>query len=310
VPRVLLRPDKKVTPTDAQQQRVVRQLDEARFGRGHLLLPVDDVLPSGQNPRTAFDQQALNDLAESIKRWDQLQPIIVRRVGDQYRIVAGERRWRATRLAGRDRIWAVERNVTDADAFKLALIENLHRVDLSRSERVAALDQLSEYVDEAGLRATARELHVTHGWLCSQLKLRKDPVIFPALEAGQLSFAQAAELRLAPAHARRSLLDRTLRDRPTSLAVRGWVNEVKQNERGVRAKVDATLAAGMLTRTERARQLEVVLGDLLTVESVQDAHERHVVEEIASVCRRLLETPTLGAHQVSRTRRQAEATAR
>jgi ParB family transcriptional regulator, chromosome partitioning protein len=112
MPSLLVRPESKVTQSDQQHERVVRQLDEARFGRGHLLIPVDQVFPSGRNPRTAFDQHALNELAESIKRWDQLQPIIVRRATGGYEIVAGERRWRATKLAGKERVWAVERNVS------------------------------------------------------------------------------------------------------------------------------------------------------------------------------------------------------
>jgi ParB-like nuclease domain len=288
MPKVLLRPTTKVGQSDRQRERVVRQLDEARFGRGHLFIPVDEVHPSGNNPRTDFDQQALNELAESIKQWDQLQPIIVRRTDSGYKIVAGERRWRATKLAGNERIWAVERNVSDADAFKLALIENLHRVDLSHSERVAALDQLNEYVDDAGLRATARELHVTHGWLCSQLKMRKDPVIFPALEAGHLSFAQASGLRLAPAHARRNLLDRALRDRPRAALMRTWVNEVKQRERAAHAVIGRQLAV-TVDGTPQTLNLEELVTRFRALETLTSDAQRHAVRAIATECQRLLE---------------------
>jgi hypothetical protein len=295
MPKMLLRPSSKVGRSDEQRERVVRQLDEARFGRGNLLLPVDEVIPSENNPRTAFDQHALNELAESIKRWDQLQPIIVRRMESGYQIVAGERRWRATKLAGKERIWAVERNVSDADAFKLALIENLHRVDLSHSERVAALDQLDEYVGETGLRATARELHVTHGWLCSQLKLRKDPVIFPALEAGHLSFAQASELRLAPAHARRNLLDRALRDRPSAMVMRSWVNEVKHRQRAAHAVIGRQLAVGVGASTQPL-DFEHFLRCLQAVDSLTGEEQRRVVRAIAGECERLLGDP--GANSI------------
>ncbi len=291
--KVLLRPSQQVGRTDAQRERVFRQLDEARFGRGHLLLPVDQVVSGGRNPRTIFDQQALNDLADSIKQWDQLQPIIVRRVDEQYEIVAGERRWQATKLAGKERIWAVERNVSDTDAFKLALVENLHRVDLSQPERVAALDQLGEFVSEAGLRATARELKVTHGWLCSQLKLRKDPVLFPALEAGQLSFAQAAEMRLAPAHVRRSLLDRAIRERPSSAIVREWVNQVKQSERGARSTIGVALATSDAS-AQRTRCLELALHQLQALETLESATDRQLLQAIAEACGRLL-TPKSNA---------------
>jgi ParB family transcriptional regulator, chromosome partitioning protein len=68
----------------------------------------------------------------------------VRRVGDRYELIAGERRWRAVERAGLETIWAVERDATDVESFKLALVENLHREELSHAETVAALDQLAE----------------------------------------------------------------------------------------------------------------------------------------------------------------------
>jgi hypothetical protein len=81
------------------------------------------------------------------------------------------------------------------------------------------------------------------GWLSTQLSLRQDPVIFPALEAGQVSFAHAAELRRAPAHARRDLLDRTIRGRVPFSTIRIWVEETRHMEREARASVNASLAA-------------------------------------------------------------------
>ena len=84
------------TPMQAQErERVQRQMDEAQFGRGHLFLKVDDVRPNPRNPRKNFDQSALNALADSIKQDGQLQPVVVRRSGDEYELIAGERRWRA-----------------------------------------------------------------------------------------------------------------------------------------------------------------------------------------------------------------------
>jgi ParB family transcriptional regulator, chromosome partitioning protein len=181
----------------AEQQRVGQQSDQGKDG-APLLIRVDQIDPNPRNPRRVFNEDALNELAESIKQWNQLQPIVVRRVDDRYELICGERRWRAHQRAGLPTIWAVEREASDADAYALALVENIQRVDLSHAEKVAALDQLGELAQGGGLRRTARSLHMSPAWLSVQLSLRKDPVIYPALETGRVSFGQAAALLRAP----------------------------------------------------------------------------------------------------------------
>jgi ParB family chromosome partitioning protein len=210
---------------------VREQLDEARYGPP-LLIQVDQIDPNPRNPRRVFDEQALNELAESIKQWKQLQPIVVRRVGERFELICGERRWRAHQRAGLAKIWAVEREASDTDAYALALVENIQRVDLSHTEKVAALDQLGELAQEGGLRRTARRLHMSPGWLSVQLSLRRDPVIYPALETGRLTFGQAAVLLRAPADARRSLLDQTLRKRAGIAEIQKWVRDIRRRQQG------------------------------------------------------------------------------
>jgi hypothetical protein len=119
----------------------------------------------------------------------------------------------------------------DTDAYALALVENIQRVDLSHMEKVATLDQLGELAQEGGLRRTARRLHMSPGWLSVQLSLRKDPVIYPALETGRVSFGQAAALLRAPTHARQSLLEQTLRKRAGIGDIQAWVREVRRQDR-------------------------------------------------------------------------------
>lgn len=298
MPSTLLRPGRKVARFDEERQRVAQQLDEARYGRGHLFLPVGQVAPNPRNPRKSFDQNAINALAQSIREWDQLQPIIVRRVGEPaspedvaYEIVAGERRWRAVKAANRERIWAVEKAVSDSDAFKIALIENLQRVDLSHQEKVAALDQLAEFVEAVGLRPTARELKVSASWLCEQIKLREDPVIFPALEAGHVNFAQAAELRRAPARTRRTLLDRALRDRPAALTIRQWVQDVRRQDQGARATVDATLATasgGVRPADAGVDRIARLREELRGLVGPFSEREQESMRELAVLCQALL----------------------
>jgi ParB/RepB/Spo0J family partition protein len=196
---------------------------------GARLIPIDAIRPNRLSPRQLIDERALDDLARSIRRWGQLQPIVVRRVEAGYELICGERRWRAHARAGIAAIWAIERGASDQDALLLALVENFHRADLSHAEKVAALDQLAETVNARGLRRTANELRLDPSWLSRKLAVRRDPIIFPALDAGRLSFGQAAELLRAPASARQMLLDRVLRLQPpvATAAIRAWVEDVR-----------------------------------------------------------------------------------
>ena len=98
-------------------------------------LAVESLRPGKYQPRTRMDEPSLNDLAESIRARGVIQPIVVRPVGDsQYEILAGERRWRAARIAGLERIAAVVREVPDEAALGIGLIENIQREDLNPIE--------------------------------------------------------------------------------------------------------------------------------------------------------------------------------
>src|SRR4051794_38125724 len=82
-----------------------------------LRLRLDEIRPDPRTPRRTFDEDALDQLADSIKCWGQLQPVVVRRMGDFYQLICGERRWRAHQRCGLDCIWAIERDATDQGAL-------------------------------------------------------------------------------------------------------------------------------------------------------------------------------------------------
>jgi ParB family chromosome partitioning protein len=106
-------------------------------------LPVDLIRPGQYQPRKDMHPEALEELAESIKAQGVMQPIVVRSVGmQQYEIIAGERRWRATQLAGLDKIPVVIKDVPDEAAIAMALIENIQREDLNPMEEAMALHRL------------------------------------------------------------------------------------------------------------------------------------------------------------------------
>lgn len=103
---------------------------------------LDEIEPNPNQPRKTFDTNTLNELAASIKSSGVIQPVIVRRQGTGYQLVAGERRWRAARQAGLARVPAIVRDVTDAESLELALVENLLREDLNPMEEAEAYEKL------------------------------------------------------------------------------------------------------------------------------------------------------------------------
>lgn len=107
-------------------------------------IKLTDIEPNDKQPRKEFDDIALTDLSESIKEHGVVQPIIVRKLGSGYQIIAGERRWRASRLAGKKMIPAIIKDCTNLEVMELALIENLQREDLNSIEEAQAYKSLIE----------------------------------------------------------------------------------------------------------------------------------------------------------------------
>jgi ParB family transcriptional regulator, chromosome partitioning protein len=106
-------------------------------------LPIDSIRPNSRQPRTAFDEEAMTELVESIKEVGLLQPIVVRPLGgDTFELVMGERRWRAAQQAGKQIVPAIVRETKDHDLLRDALLENLHRVQLNPLEEAAAYSQM------------------------------------------------------------------------------------------------------------------------------------------------------------------------
>jgi ParB family chromosome partitioning protein len=116
--------------------------------KGVLKLAIESIERDSAQPRKAFDEEKLRELAHSIKAQGILQPVLVRKDGGRYRLIAGERRWRAAQLAGLKEIPALVREVTESEAFELALVENLQRSDLNPVEEALGYRRL---MDEFGL---------------------------------------------------------------------------------------------------------------------------------------------------------------
>ena len=115
---------------------------------GIVRLPVERILRDPAQPRKTFDEAKLRELAESIRTQGVIQPVLVRREDGEYRLIAGERRWRAAQLAGLHEVPAIVRDVTAGEAFELALVENLQRTDLNPLEEAEGYRRL---IQEFGL---------------------------------------------------------------------------------------------------------------------------------------------------------------
>lgn len=109
---------------------------------GIKMVKIDDLSAGKYQPRHSFDPEAINALAESVKEKGVLQPILVRKSGDKYEIIAGERRYRAARQAGLTEVPVIEKNLADNEVLEVALIENIVRQDLTPLEEAAGFEQL------------------------------------------------------------------------------------------------------------------------------------------------------------------------
>ena len=105
-------------------------------------ISVDEVLPNPNQPRGSLDEEKLQELAVSIKEHGIVQPLVVRPLGDRFELVAGERRWRAARIAGLTSVPAIVRSLDERQAMEIALVENLQREDLNAIEQARAFEQL------------------------------------------------------------------------------------------------------------------------------------------------------------------------
>lgn len=114
---------------------------------GPEMVRLSDVEPNKGQPRTVFDQDGLDELTESIRNYGIIEPLIVRQTGTTYEIIAGERRWRAARLAGLTEVPVIVRDYSDQEAYEVALIENIQRQNLNAIEEAVAYRKLMDEFD-------------------------------------------------------------------------------------------------------------------------------------------------------------------
>lgn len=223
---------------------------------GLLEVPANVIAPNPKQPRSRFDDDTLRELAASIREVGILQPIVVRRTGQGYEVVTGERRLRAAKLAGLATVPVVLRDSDDADLLREALIENIHREDLNPIELGEAFRQL---LDELGLKQEelADRVGVSRSHIANTIRLLALP-----LEVQQL----LTDDRISAGHAR-ALLALGEQEAMTSLSLRVAAEDlsVRETEEIVRRFIEAPAEA---TRKKQAPRSEPADPNLAEVEEI------------------------------------------
>ncbi|MGH9955718.1 MAG: ParB/RepB/Spo0J family partition protein, partial [Pyrinomonadaceae bacterium] len=194
-------------------------------GEGSFEVPIESIRPSRVQPRTSFDQAKLQELAKSIESNGVVQPLLVRRQGLAYELIAGERRWRAAQLAGLTQVPVLVREVADEKLLELALIENIQREDLNPIEEAYAYKNL---IDGVGLTQESLGARIgrDRSYVTNFLRLLRLPTdIQQLIASGKLSTGHGRTLLAiteidAQRRIARRIIERSLSVRETERIVR------------------------------------------------------------------------------------------
>lgn len=273
---------------------IVSLLSSDRVGHktGVRIIPIDRISPNPEQPRLALDATLLEELAASIREHGVLQPILVRPLGNnEYQLIAGERRWRASKAAGQTTIAALVNDIDDDTALEISIIENLQREDLSPLDEAAMYDRM---VREHGysVRKLAQKIGKDKGYLENRLRLADaPPEVRELVSLRKDTLSHAYELmkvedprkrkRLAAQVGRGELTLAKLRDRiegrrPRAAAASG-LDAADDHER-----TDETAGDAEAAWTGRRRPAEPLRDDSL-VDAKQ--HLADAVEELVDVLR-------------------------
>ena len=234
-------------------------------GSGQLYLPISQVESCSSQPRKYFDEETLAELADSIREHGIIQPLTVRKLSSgYYQIIAGERRWRAARLAGLSEVPAIVIEADDRKAAELAMIENLQREDLNPMEEAAGFQSLIENYhmtqEEAAQRVGKSRSAVTNALRLLSLA----PSVAAMVEDGRLSAGHArALLTLSPALQEKTaetIVHTGLSVRQTEALVKRLQAEKKEKPQKDPNVVDYTAEAQKELASKMGRGVKIVTG--------------------------------------------------
>ncbi|TMG56233.1 MAG: ParB/RepB/Spo0J family partition protein [Chloroflexi bacterium] len=190
-------------------------------------IPLEKVVPNPSQPRMTWHEETLAELAASIREHGVLQPILVRPAGDDYEIIAGERRWRASKLAGKETIPAIVERFDDATALEIALIENLQREDLSPLDEAVIYKKMTGELGYS-IRNLATKLGKDKGYVENRLRLASAPDDVRDMVAQRYDTLSAAYelMKLENARRRRSLAKQIIAGQLTLIRLHDRVERI------------------------------------------------------------------------------------
>lgn len=208
---------------------------EGKPGEQVQIVKLTKVEPSREQPRKQFDADALQELAESIKQFGVLQPLLVQKKEDYYEIIAGERRWRASKLAGLKEVPVIVKEFTEQEAVEISLIENIQREDLNPIEEAMAYKRLMEEFhlkqDAIAERVSKSRTAVTNSMRLLKLDDRvQQMLIDEMISTGHARALLALEIKDAQAEAAVKVFDEKLSVRETERLVKELLNPVQKKE--------------------------------------------------------------------------------
>jgi ParB family chromosome partitioning protein len=252
-------------------------------------IAIESLAPNPFNPRTSFPDDALEELAESIRRHGVISPILVRQVGDRYEIIAGERRWRAAQRAGLHEVPIISRTVTEGEALELAIIENVQRSDLNPIEEAQGYQRL---IDEFGHKqeVLAKLIGKSRSHVANTLRLLNLPASIRAcVAAGDLSAGHARALIGVPNA--EAIADQVIRQGLSVRATEALVASLGKDRGEPRAprRVDDANTRALVKRLSDRLGLAVAINHNAD-ESGQLMIKYTSLEQLEEVCRLLGET--------------------
>lgn len=232
---------KQVTKTESQVKLKSEHAADA------VMMDITKVEPNREQPRQKFDEDALLELAESIKQFGVLQPLLVQEKDDYYEIIAGERRWRAAKLAGVKKIPVIIKKLTAQEIMEISLIENIQREDLNPIEEAMAYKRLlTEFnlkQDEVAERVSKSRTAVTNAMRLLKLNDKvQQMVIDEMLTTGHARALLGIDDQEKQYVLAQKIFDEKLSVRDTEKLVKSIQNE-KKNRTNVRKKIDPKLEA-------------------------------------------------------------------
>ncbi len=238
-------------------------------------IDIENIIPNPKQPRTVFDDDALEELADSIATLGLIQPITVRREnGGKYIIISGERRWRASKLAGRKTIAAYIREADDRELHEMALVENIQRQDLNAMEIAISLQRL---IDECGVtqETVAQRVGKKRSTVANYLRLiAMCPEVQAALKGNLISMGHAKAIAAAPENIQPSIVKKVVKK---ELSVRATEQLVKKLSEGKSATEATTEEEFPEVYTRIVEQLSRLVSEDIKIKRSADGSGKIVI---------------------------------